>query len=62
MSPRSGSASLLPAFMRRGRILPFLIISLSGEIIYGSFEAFKGSLMILCRRPSELLKPSSACS
>ena len=46
MSPRSGSASLLPAFMRRGRILPFLIISLSGEIIYGSFEAFKGSLMI----------------
>ena len=32
--------------MRRGRILPFLIISLSGEIIYGSFEAFKGSLMI----------------
>ena len=44
MSPRSGSASLLPAFMRRGRILPFLIISLSGEIIYGSFEASRDHL------------------
>lgn len=38
--------SLLPAFMRRGRIIPFLVVALSGQVLYSSFESFKSSLMI----------------
>ena len=29
--------SLLPAFMRRGRIIPFLVVALSGQVRYSSF-------------------------
>ena len=50
-SSRPSASSHLPAlrrppFLRRGRLLPFLTIALSGEVIYASFEAFKGSLLI----------------
>jgi predicted MFS family arabinose efflux permease len=36
----------LPVFLRRGRIAPFLTIVMSGQLVYASFEAFKGSLML----------------
>ena len=50
-SSRPSASSHLPAlrrppFLRRGRLLPFLTIALSGEVIYANFEAFKGSLLI----------------
>lgn len=38
--------SRVPAFLRRGRLAPFLTVVMSGQIIYASFEAFKGSLML----------------
>lgn len=36
----------LPVFLRRERRASFLTVVLSGQIIYASFEAFKGSLML----------------
>lgn len=41
----SEPSSLIPSFMRRGRVLPFLTVALSGELLYSAFEAFKGALM-----------------
>ncbi len=37
---------LIPVFLRKGRLAPFLAVVMSGQIIYSSFEAFKGSLML----------------
>ena len=37
---------LLPAFMSRSRFIPFLVVAMSGQVLYSSFEAFKSSLMI----------------
>lgn len=36
----------LPGFMRRGKLVPFLTVVMSGQLVYSSFEAFKGSLLI----------------
>ena len=44
MSTRSGLG--LPPFMRKGRLVPFLTVAVSGEVLYSAFEAFKGALMI----------------
>ena len=35
-----------PVFLRRGRIGGFLTVVLAGQIVYSSFEAFKGSLIL----------------
>lgn len=43
---RTSIRDRLPVFLRRGRIAPFLSIVLSGQLVYASFEAFKGSLML----------------
>jgi membrane protein, transporter, MFS superfamily len=32
--------------MRKGRLVPFLTVAVSGEVLYSAFEAFKGALMI----------------
>ena len=37
---------LLPAFMSRSRFIPFLVVAMSGQVLYSSFESFKSSLMI----------------
>ena len=44
MSTRSALG--LPPFMRKGRLVPFLTVAVSGEVLYSAFEAFKGALMI----------------
>lgn len=38
--------SKFPTFLRRGRIGSFLTIVMSGQLVYASFEAFKGSLIV----------------
>ena len=44
MSTRSALG--LPPFMRKGRLVPFLTVAVSGEVLYSAFEACKGALMI----------------
>ena len=41
-----GTKSRLPKFMQKGRIGGFLTVVLTGQLVYVSFEAFKGSLLI----------------
>ena len=38
--------SKLPVFLRRGNIAGFLTVVLAGQLVYSSFEAFKGSLIV----------------
>lgn len=38
--------SKLPIFLRKGRVGAFLSVVFTGQLVYVSFEAFKGSLMI----------------
>lgn len=38
--------SRLPIFLRRGRVGAFLSVVFTGQMVYVSFEAFKGSLML----------------
>ena len=41
-----GTKSRLPKFLQKGRIGGFLTVVLTGQLVYVSFEAFKGSLLI----------------
>ncbi|MDR1852017.1 MAG: MFS transporter [Propionibacteriaceae bacterium] len=36
----------LPSFLRRGKVGSFLTIVMTGQLVYASFEAFKGALML----------------
>ena len=40
-----GAKSRLPKFMQKGRIGGYLSVVLTGQFVYVSFEAFKGSLL-----------------
>lgn len=41
-----GTKSRLPKFLQKGRLGGFLTVVLTGQLVYVSFEAFKGSLLI----------------
>lgn len=43
---KSAKKSRLPIFLRRGRVGAFLSVVFTGQMVYVSFEAFKGSLML----------------
>lgn len=45
-SVRPAGRAFLPPFLRRPYVGGFLSVVLSGQLIYSSFEAFKGSLML----------------
>ncbi|MDR6939178.1 MFS transporter [Arcanobacterium hippocoleae] len=40
------SKSRIPSFLRRGKIGAFLTVVLTGQLVYVSFEAFKGALIL----------------
>lgn len=40
------SKSKIPTFLRRGKIGSFLTVVMAGQLVYVSFEAFKGSLIV----------------
>ena len=46
MSEAAGAKSRLPKFMQKGRLGGFLTVVATGQLVYVSFEAFKGSLML----------------
>lgn len=42
----SKKQSKLPVFLRKGRVSGYLTVAMAGQLVYSSFEAFKGSLMV----------------
>ena len=36
----------IPIFLRKGRVGSFLTVVMAGQLVYSTFEAFKGSLML----------------
>lgn len=42
----TASSSRIPHFLKRGKIGAFLTVVLTGQLVYVSFEAFKGALML----------------
>ncbi|MFC5370819.1 MFS transporter [Arcanobacterium bovis] len=42
----AASTSRIPHFLKRGKIGAFLTVVLTGQLVYVSFEAFKGALML----------------
>lgn len=45
-APSAKSGSKWPVFLRRGTIGGFLTVVMAGQLVYSSFEAFKGSLIV----------------
>ena len=57
-----GTKSRLPKFMQKGRLGGFLTVVLTGQLVYVSFEAFKGSLLIPVTNALGITAPTSVPS
>ncbi|MCI5825609.1 MAG: hypothetical protein MR006_02975 [Arcanobacterium sp.] len=60
MNTETYPTSRLPKFLQHGKLKSFLTVTFTGQLVYVSFEAFKGSLMLPLTESLALAFNSSA--